>query len=210
MRAAFVLGLSFLLPACLSRGPDRDDDSSPSAIEAVAPRADSRPLASPRADLPGLSNFAQVSPALYRSAQPTREGFERLKAMGVRTVVNLRNVASDRGEMAGLGLRYVHIHCVPWHPEDEDVVAFLQVVSDPANHPVLVHCRHGADRTGMMVAAYRAVVEGWPMDEAMQELPRFGFHRIWGGLKTYLENLDAVKLRAKAREAPPPEVETVP
>jgi protein tyrosine phosphatase (PTP) superfamily phosphohydrolase (DUF442 family) len=132
------------------------------------------------------------------------------KALGIRTVVNLRNVHSDRDELAGLGLRYVHIHCVPWHPEDEDVVKFLQVVADPANRPVLVHCQHGADRTGLMVAAYRIVEEGWTADEAMQELPRFGFHEVWGGLKGYLLRMDPTRIRGKMETGGPPRVEVVP
>jgi protein tyrosine phosphatase (PTP) superfamily phosphohydrolase (DUF442 family) len=109
-----------------------------------------------------------------------------------------------------IGLRYVHIHFAPWHAEDEDVVRFLKVVSDPQNQPVLVHCQHGADRTGTMVAIYRAYAQGWTLTEAMQELPRFGFHSIWSNLKHYLARLDLRALRDKVASAPPPAVEIVP
>ena len=131
------------------------------------------------ADLPGLPNFAWVSPRLCRGAQPTREGFERLRAMGVVTVVNLRAEHSDREEIAGLGFRYVELPFTASRPEEGDVAGFLRVASDPASGAVFVHCHHGADRTGYMVAAYRMAVEGWSVDRALEELPRFGFHAIW-------------------------------
>lgn len=73
----------------------------------------------PRQDLPGLTNYAKVSEALHRGAQPTAEGFAELKKMGIKTVVNLRSFHSDRGKLQGTGLQYVHIYCKAWHPEEE-------------------------------------------------------------------------------------------
>jgi len=186
-----------------------DNESAPATTETIVSHPVARKLISPRNDILGLENFAQVSPTLYRSAQPTREGFEELKKLGIRTVINLRNVSSDRSELKGLGLGYLHIHFAPWHPEDEDVVKFLKVATDPRYQPILVHCQHGADRTGTMVAIYRVYVEGWSMEEAMQELPRFGFHSIWKNLKRYLENLDIEGLRNKVQKAATPAVEII-
>lgn len=187
-----------------------DNAGAPPALEPIPKETPQRELASPRNDVAGAPNLAQISPELWRSAQPNAEGFKNLKALGIKTVVNLRNVSSDRDELKGLGLKYVHIHFAPWHPEEEDVVAFLKVLEDPENHPVLVHCQHGADRTGTMIAIYRAYQQGWPMKDAMQELPRFGFHSIWANLKKYLERLDVAALRAKVRAAPAPKAEVVP
>jgi protein tyrosine phosphatase (PTP) superfamily phosphohydrolase (DUF442 family) len=198
-------------PAAARTAEPGDDKAVPPAPDvAIAEKPVARALASPRNDVAGAPNLAQVSPILWRSAQPTAEGFRNLKAMGIRTVVNLRNFTSDRDELKGLGLRYHHIHFATWHAEDEDVVAFLKVLSDPANHPVLVHCQHGADRTGTMVAAYRVTMEGWTMEEAMQELPRFGFHSIWTNLKTYLLKFDAAAMRKQVEAAAAPKVEVVP
>jgi len=69
--------------------------------------ATTQPLASPR-DLPGLPNFAQVSPVLYRGAQPTPKGFNRLKTIGVKTVVDLR-AKGNRDELEGKELKDVHL-----------------------------------------------------------------------------------------------------
>src|SRR2546430_16110664 len=115
---------------------------------------ESRTLLTPRNDIPGVSNFAKISPVLYRGAQPTPEGFKDLRKMGIKTVVNLRSFHTDRRKIKGSGLRFAHMYCKAWHPESEDVARFLRLMEDKNNHPVFVHCLHGADRTGMMVAAY--------------------------------------------------------
>lgn len=164
----------------------------------------------PRFDVWGLANFAQISPELYRGAQPGREGFVQLQKMGVRTVVNLREFHNDRKLMAGLGLRYVQLPFNPVEPEDELVAKFLKVVGDPANQPVFVHCQAGADRTGTMVVMYRVVEQGWPVAEAVKELPRFGFHMVWTDLTRYLAETHVQSLRARVAQEPAVPVEVIP
>jgi protein tyrosine/serine phosphatase len=171
------------------------------AVPGACARAEPNTPAVPRADIPGLPNFAQVAPGLYRSAQPTAEGLRAAKAMGIRTVVNLRALHSDRALLGDTGLGYVHIRSTAWHPEDEDIVAFLTVALDPARQPVLVHCEHGADRTGLMVATYRRAVQGWTLDEALAELPAFGFHEVWVGIRRALERQDPAALKRRAEAA---------
>lgn len=141
-------------------------------------------------ELPGLGNFAEVDPGkLYRSAQPTREGLQLARSrFGVRTVISLRSFHSGRDDAEALGFQYYRLPFTAWHVTPEDAVRFLRLVTDPRNHPILVHCQHGADRTGTMVAVYRIFVQGWKTEEAIDELPRFGFHAIWGNLKTFLRD----------------------
>lgn len=147
---------------------------------------------------PGLPNLFQLTPDLYRSAQPEAEGFRELARMGVRTVLSLRGFHEDElpDEAA---LQSVRISFKTWHPEDEDVVRFLRLVRDPARAPVLVHCQHGADRTGMMCALYRIVEQGWSKDEALREMTAggFGFHPLWQDLVAYVRALDVEALRAQ-------------
>lgn len=171
--------------------------------------APAREPLTPRNDIPGLKNYAKVSDALHRGQQPTAEGFAELKKMGIKTIVNLRAFNSDRNELEGLGLQYVHIYCKAWHPEDEDVVKFLQVVSDPKNHPVFVHCQHGADRTGMMVASYRIVEQGWSVEDAAKELDRFGFHTVWTDIVKYLKDFNKERLAKLIGDAKPLKIEVV-
>jgi tyrosine-protein phosphatase SIW14 len=168
------------------------------------------PLATPRSDVPGVANFAQISEQLYRGAQPTREGFIELQKMGLKTIVNLRETRSDRGGMEGLGLRYVHIRFNPAGPEDAEIAAFMQVMQDPDCRPAFVHCLAGSDRTGTIVAIYRVMEQDWPMEEAVKELPRFGYHDVWTDLLLYLADFDPSRVTRLMSTQPPPRIDVVP
>jgi len=182
---------------------------APAATGTPNAAAPARSPAKPQSDVPGVGNFAKISETLWRGAQPTAEGFAELKKRGVKTVVNLRSFHSDRDELAGLGLQYVHIYCQAWNPDDEDVLRFLKVVQNPENQPVFVHCQHGADRTGMMVAIYRMIEQGWPVEDAVAEVRNFGFHRIFTQISDYLKQFDAAKVKEQVKEAKAPRIHVV-
>ncbi len=86
-----------------------------------------------------------------------------------------------------------------WHAENEDIVAFLKTATDPKLQPVFVHCEHGSDRTGVCVAAYRIVVQGWSKPDAIREMTEgdYGFHSIWEDLVDYLQDMDVAAMRRK-------------
>ena len=149
---------------------------------------------------PGLKNFAKVSDNLYRGAQPTREGFRELKELGIKTDVNLRDMHSDGEKLDSAGIAYEHIKFKTWHPEDEEVIRFLKIVTDEKNGPFFVHCKHGSDRTGMMCAIYRIAVQGWTKDDAIAEMTQggFGFHPLWQNLIDYIRKLDVEKIQKQA------------
>ncbi len=149
---------------------------------------------------PGLPNLHRVSDDLYRGAQPTAEGFCQLKAMGVKTVIDLRFFHNDREKIARTDLAYEEIPMNTWNAEDEDAVRFLILVADRSRAPFFVHCQHGVDRTGVMCAVYRIVIQGWTKDEAIAEMTEggFGFHGMWQNLIEYLRDLDPEKLKRHA------------
>ena len=148
----------------------------------------------------GLPNLHQVTPTLYRGGQPTAAGMRQLKAMGVKTVVNLRSFSSDRDEIGDTCLAYEHIYMKAWYPEREEIVRFLQIVTDKKHTPVFVHCQHGADRTGLMCATYRVAVCKWTKEEAIREMTHggFGHHTIWKNLITFIEELDIDAIKKQA------------
>lgn len=155
-------------------------------------------------NLPGLPNLHKVSDQLYRGAQPEAAGVAQLKTLGIRTIVNLRGFHSDRDEIGGIAINYEHITFHTWHPEHEDMVRFLKIVTDSSQTPVFVHCQHGADRTGTMVALYRIAVQGWSKEDAIREmtLGGFNFHSVWSNLLTFIRNLDINKVKRDAGLAP--------
>jgi protein tyrosine phosphatase (PTP) superfamily phosphohydrolase (DUF442 family) len=145
----------------------------------------------------GVPNLHKITTNLYRSAQPTAEGFQNLQKMGIKTVINLRSFNSDRDEIGNTGLLREHIFMKAWHPERKEVVKFLQIVTDEKHYPILFHCQHGADRTGIMCALYRIAVQGWSREEAIQEMKEggYGFHTIWVNLPTWLDELDIESIK---------------
>jgi protein tyrosine phosphatase (PTP) superfamily phosphohydrolase (DUF442 family) len=162
------------------------------------PSSERNPRWAIRVERPGLPNLHRVSPNLYRGAQPTREGLDELRRLGVRTVVSLRAFHGERHAVTAAGLAYERISFKVWHPEDEDMRRFLAVVGDPARQPVFVHCLRGSDRTGTAVAVYRVFAEGWSREEAIDEMVRggFGFNRRFSNLEGYLRSLDVAALSA--------------
>lgn len=153
--------------------------------------------------LPGLTNFYLVTTNLYRGAQPTAEGMRQLKAMGIRTVINLRSFHSDQDEVAGTGLKRIRFETKPWHAEEEDVIGFLKAVTDTNNLPAFVHCQRGADRTSTMCAMYRIVVCGWTKAEAIGEMKAGGyhFHPVWNNLVAFIEHADIADLKRRVGRA---------
>ena len=147
----------------------------------------------------GLPNLHRISDNLYRCAQPTAEGLAAAEKLGIKTVICLRGFHSDDDEIKATKLRTERIRFHTWHPEEEDVLRFLRLVADTNAGPFLVHCQHGADRTGTMVAIYRVAVQGWKKDDAIKEMTEggFGYHAVWTNLIRYLKKLDVDALKKK-------------
>lgn len=143
----------------------------------------------------GLPNFGRADARLWRGAQPDAHGLEILKRLGVATVINLRmadDVAPGEEEtLRRLGIGYFN---VPLHglsgPTDAEVDRVLALIaSSPA--PVFVHCQHGADRTGVIIACRRMRQDGWATDRALAEAEQYGIS-IWQiGMKRYIRGFAA-------------------
>ncbi len=146
-------------------------------------------------------NFFRVTKHLYRSAQPSADGMRAYEKFGIQTVINLRAFHSDAEEVRGTELTLVEIPILTWDAgKDEIVIRVLQAIRD-AKKPVLVHCQHGADRTGLIMAAYRTVEQHWSKAEALDELRNggFGFHAIWQNIPEYIEEMDIDQIRSALR-----------
>lgn len=127
-----------------------------------------------------LPNFQKVNENLFRGAEPKKEGIAELKALGIKTVIDIGNGTEDsvkeRGWVESQGMKYVNIHLQNWlKSKPEDIEAILKEVEAASNQPVFLHCKRGSDRTGTVIAIYRMKNEGWLPKQAMDEAKKFGF-----------------------------------
>ena len=179
----------------LESGPPSSKNQSEAAVKQAAEKKWSKCLG-----LPGVPNLHKVSEHLYRGAQPSAEGMRQLEKLGIKTVINLRFILSDRDRIEGTGLDYEHINMTTLYMTDTNVVRFLKIVTDRNRTPVFVHCRQGIDRTGTMCALYRIFVQGWSKDEAIEEMTKGGFahRRPYSVVVNYVRNLDVDRVKQLA------------
>lgn len=149
--------------------------------------------------LDGAPNLHRVTPVFYRSAQPLKEGFPALQRdLGIKTVVSLRAFHSDKRLSHGTGLKLVSVPINTWDIDRPDVVrALAEIEVAIKTGPVLLHCQHGADRTGLITALYRMLHQGWTREKALDEMRngQFGYHAVWGNIPRFLRKVDVAKLR---------------
>ncbi len=140
-----------------------------------------------------IKNFGQMDERFYRGAQPNKEDYKALKALGINTVIDLQEKPKDYEKPAveALGMRYVNIPMVDKeYPKQEWVDAFLKVVNDPTTGKFYVHCAGGRHRTGAMGAVYRYTKYGWNFDQVYAEMKKYDFYTSWGhgDFKTFVED----------------------
>ena len=121
------------------------------------------------------TNMDEVAPGVWRSNQPTHARFRALKAMGIRTVINLRGAGEasfhlfERESCAALGLRLVSVALRSRRaPERGEVLKLLEAFRT-AETPFLIHCKSGADRSGFAAALY-LLTQGATVAEAKRHL----------------------------------------
>jgi protein tyrosine phosphatase (PTP) superfamily phosphohydrolase (DUF442 family) len=119
--------------------------------------------------------FYTLSPTLYRSAVPQANNLALLHKRGIHTVINLHQ-ESDEPWLAGDDMRSIHIPLRGDRVTDTQVIAVLGAIrAGEQDGGVLLHCKHGQNRTGLISAMYRIVYDGWSREEAMAEMLEGGF-----------------------------------
>jgi hypothetical protein len=182
MRRALLCALALLLSGCvyLSRH--------------TLPGACRHDLGSP------IRNFCVVKPGvLWRAEAPTRSDAQWLVEHGVGSVVSLGLQIRHSFEKVRLdpGLKrsvtyyrvadFSAIQVLTHRHLDEHVALVLAIIKE-APKPVLINCRAGVDRTGIITAAYRMLVDGMSQKEAIAEMD--GFHSPWDPLNArYVRSL---------------------
>ncbi len=126
-----------------------------------------------------VPNFERVSDGIWRGSAPSEEAIEALAHDGVRTIVDLRmdgtGVDKESDKAKHLGLGYFHFPLGFNKPDSDKLKKILAIMTDPVYQPVFVHCRQGADRTGMLVGLYRRAWQGWTFKKTWAEMRQHHF-----------------------------------
>ncbi len=182
-RLLFALTLALATSACTCASPQPPVSL---ASGAVAPRPP--------------PNFLLVHEGLYRGGHPDEAAFAHLAALGVKTIVDLEiddGIEATGGEIdaelaaaKARGMRVVRAPISAFEPALSDrfdrlVQEALFTMRDPAAQPVYVHCKHGQDRTGLVIGLHRVQHQAWLPKDAWAEMLSIGFHPQFLGLKHY-------------------------
>ena len=116
--------------------------------------------------------------------------------MGIKSVLNLRNDKSDTSLLRLTNLNYNQIKIVTANFSDSEMIESLKIIKN-APKPLLIHCKHGSDRTGVVTAMYRIIFEDWANQKAIDELKNGGFcfHKKYKNIPEYLNKVDIAAIK---------------
>ena len=148
-----------------------------------------------------LQNLYKVDDNLFRFEQPNKIFMRELQGLGVKTILNVRNLRNDNceGKSTNLILRKKRINT--WTIKYDEIVSALKIIQESPK-PVLIHCKHGSDRTRCILAAYRISFQNWTKEDAMFEFKSGGYGYREDAFKNVLkllESMDVDKLKNEVK-----------
>lgn len=129
-------------------------------------------------EVPPIRNFVRLSDDFCTGAQPRLEHLEKLKADGVKSILNLRpagehRAAEEEAKVKELGLQYFNIPVVFGEPKEEQVAEFFKITDEQKNFPIFIHCAAGI-RVGAFWFIRRVLRDGWSIEAAEKEADQVG------------------------------------
>ena len=150
------------------------------------------------------ANLYRIDDKFYRSEQPVAEDGEAIVKLGIQSVINLgffdRN---DDDYLKAYGLTLLNRPLLSWSIKPKEIAEILYLIEkQQQNGAVLIHCYHGADRTGLIAGMYRIIYQGWSVEEAKAEMQHgpYGYHSIWKNIANLFteEKVKQVKMHLEA------------
>jgi protein tyrosine phosphatase (PTP) superfamily phosphohydrolase (DUF442 family) len=139
-----------------------------------------------------IKNFGKMDDKFYRGAQPKPEDYKSLAALGIKTIIDLRDDPTkyEKTEAEKAGMKYVNIPMSDKDkPSDDKILAFFAIANHQENLPFYVHCIGGRHRTGLIGAIYRSDQYKWDFDNAYQEMKNYDYYSRGGhgDIKEYVQ-----------------------
>jgi protein tyrosine/serine phosphatase len=140
-----------------------------------------------------IKNFGQMDERFFRGGQPKEADYKDLAALGINTVIDLRDdpASNEKRDVEALGMHYVNIPMSDKdYPRAEQIDAFLKLSNDASTGKFYVHCAGGRHRTGVMGAVYRFNHNKWNYDQVYAEMKQYDFYTRFGhgAMKKYVED----------------------
>ncbi len=138
----------------------------------------------------GILNFGKVNDRLYRGAQPDTAGIQNLKRLGIKSIISLRTSGKEwKKQLAEAKAQGIICTNMPLNgvrrPKDQQIRQILDAIKALPG-PVFVHCQHGCDRTGTVIACYRIENDKWSNEAALKEAERYGISKLERGMRDYI------------------------
>lgn len=154
------------------------------AQESQTPIAPSAPaVAAPDFSNIKIKNFGQMDERFFRGAQPKEKDYASLAALGIKTIIDLRDdpTSYEKTSAEAAGIRYINIPMSDKdYPRTEQIDQFLSLVKSGDTGKFYVHCAGGRHRTGVIGAVYRFNNYNWDYDKVYAEMKQYDFYTRWG------------------------------
>lgn len=147
-----------------------------------------------------FKNLYKINDSIYRSEQPDEKGFRSLDSLGIKSILSLRSKAVDEKLVGNLALKLFNVKMSAELFSDNEIIESLKVIKNSPK-PLLVHCVHGADRTGVVMAMYRIIYGGWSKKQAIEEMRKgdYNFHETYINIISYIQNTDIEKIKVQLK-----------
>ena len=144
-----------------------------------------------------VKNLHKIDECVYRAAQPDTEACKELEDMGVKEILSLRYWTNNKKETFGTDLMLHHVEMLASKCQWDKIVEALLIIKNRQG-PIVIHCKHGADRTGLIVALYRMVFQDWDKETAIDELENGGynFNTTYSNILEYIRRIDISALKS--------------
>jgi uncharacterized protein (TIGR01244 family) len=205
----FSLLVIFAFGLLRASGPTTDEGASTEAIAAGESTAkETAPSQFPNIK---IKNFGQMDEHFYRGAQPEPNDYTGMAALGIKTIIDLRDDPTDyeKTSAEAAGLKYVNIPMSDKKkPSNDKIEVFLAIANDESSLPVYVHCVGGRHRTGLIGAIYRFNRYGWDFNQVYREMKNYDYYSRWGHgaikeyVQEYYELLKTTKAAVQVTNAP--------
>lgn len=143
-----------------------------------------------------FKNLFKINQNIFRSEQPKNTSDEELSILGIKSILNLRDDISDSAVLSPINFELYNVKMDARKVDENQVKIALEIIKN-APKPILIHCKHGSDRTGLIIAMYRITEENWTRENAIFEMKRggFGFHDKYQNIPRFIRNCNLEELK---------------